>query len=175
MTTIDIYERLSNIQYGWVDKNKEQHIKLEPTLFSEIYMLQNPEELLDSKIGVCWDQVELERYYFSKIDLKYNSYVIMYNDKKNIPNHTFIVYEDNNKFYWFEHAWDKYKGIHEFNDLKSLLIQVKNNFVSDELKGNYNINYLFIFNYNKPENNLDCTSFYKHMMSGKNITNIIKE
>ncbi len=52
MTANYIYEKLSTIKYGWVDKNKKQHIKLEPALFSEIYMLQNPEELIDSKIGV---------------------------------------------------------------------------------------------------------------------------
>lgn len=175
MNIIDIYEKLSTIKYGWVDKNKKQHIKLEPALFSEFYTLQTPEELINSKLGVCWDQVELERYYFSKNNLKHNSYAIMYIDKKNMPNHTFLVYEEDNKYYWFEHAWDKYKGIHEFSDLKSLLLQVKENFIADELKGNCSIDSLFIFNYAKPEIHLDCTSFYKHMMSGKNITNIIKE
>ena len=34
--------------------------------FSEFYKLQSPDEVLKNKIGVCWDQVELERYWFKK-------------------------------------------------------------------------------------------------------------
>jgi hypothetical protein len=175
MTINEIYEKLNNIEYGWVDKNNVKHYKLEPALFSQIYMLQTPEELLNSKIGVCWDQVELERYYFNKTSLKYNSYDIIYIDNNNMPNHTFFVYEDNNKFYWFEHAWDKYKGIHEYDNLKNLLLTVKKNFIADELKGNCNEEKLYLFSYYKPKDHLDCTDFYKHMMSGNNISNITKE
>ena len=179
MTPKEIYEQLDNIEYGWVDNEGAKHCKLQPVLFSEIYMLQNPEELIKSKLGVCWDQVELERFYFSKTNLKFHSYDILYINKNQMPNHTFFVYEENNKYYWFEHAFEKYRGIHEFNDLKSLLLKVKEAFVTTEIKDKYayeyNEKFLNIFEYDEPKEHLNCTDFYNHFMNGKNVTSIIKE
>ena len=175
MTPKEIYEQLNTIEYGWVDKDGAKHCKLEPALFGQIYMLQTPEELIKSKIGVCWDQVELQRFYFSKTDLKFQSYDIFYINKNQMPNHTFFVYEESNKYYWFEHAFDKYKGIHEFNDLKCLLLEVKEAFVATELKGICNDDFLNIFEYDEPKEHLNCTEFYNHFMNGKNVTSIIKE
>ena len=175
MTAKEIYEQLNNIEYGWVDKNSVKHYKLEPALFNENYMLQTPEELIKSKVGVCWDQVELERFYFSKTELAFHSYDILYIDKNKMPNHTFFVYEENNKYYWFEHAFDKFKGIHEFSDLKSLLLDVKKAFVTTELKDICDDNFLNIFEYEQPKEHLNCTDFYNHFMNGKNVTSIIKD
>ncbi len=175
MIAKEIYEQINDIEYGWVDENGVKHYKLEPVLFSQIYMLQTPEELIKSRLGVCWDQVELQRYYFSKTNLVFHSYDIVYIDKNKMPNHTFFVYEENGKYYWFEHAFEKYKGIHEFNDLKSLLLEVKESFVTTELKDNYDDNLLNLFEYDRPKEHLYCTECYEHFMSGKNITSMIKE
>lgn len=175
MNIKEILEKINSIEYGWVDKDGVKHNRLDPALFNKIYMLQTPKQLIKSKVGVCWDQVELQRFYFSKLNLLFHSYAILYNDNNNMPNHTFLVYEESSKFYWFEHAWDKYKGIHEFNDLKSLLIEVKNHFINDELKNICNDNLLYIFEYTRPNNHSGCTEFYNHFMNGENITYIIKE
>ena len=40
------------------------------------------------------------------------------------PMHTFLVYEDNNKYYWFENAWLDNKGIYEYSSLDDLLKDV---------------------------------------------------
>lgn len=175
MQITDIYEIINNIEYGWVDKNGENHIKLEPALFYGNYQLQTPTELLESKIGVCWDQVELERYYLEKINIIHHAYDIIYVNKNNMPNHTFLVYEENNSYFWFEHAWDKYKGIHKYNSLKELLNDVKEKFIVDELKNNCDINYLNIFEYDKLKVHSGCEECYSQFTSGKNISSIIKE
>ena len=94
-----------------------------------------------------------------------------------MPNHTFFVYEENNKYYWFEHAFEKYKGIHEYSDLKSLLLEVKKAFITTELEGKYEYDekFLNIFEYDEPKKHLSCTEFYNHFMNGKNVTSIVKE
>ena len=163
----EIMDKMNQIEYGWVDKEGNPHIKLEG--FSENYLLQKPEELIKSKLGVCWDQVELERYYFKEKGIDIKSYFIVYYDNKRFPCHTFISFEDNNKFYWFEHAWEKHKGIKEFNTLEELLKEVKEKFIELELKNEYDKDYLVIYNYSKPNKKLDTLEFYHHCEKGKKI------
>ena len=163
----EIMDKMNQIEYGWVDKEGNPHIKLEG--FTEKYLLQKPEELIKSKLGVCWDQVELERYYFKEKGIDIKSYFIVYYDNKRFPCHTFISFEDNNKFYWFEHAWEKHKGIKEFNTLEELLKEVKEKFIELELKNEYDKDYLVIYNYSKPNKKLDTLEFYHHCEKGKKI------
>jgi len=35
-------------------------------LFNKLYYLPTPKEIIKNKVGICWDQVELERYYFKR-------------------------------------------------------------------------------------------------------------
>lgn len=57
---------MNNINYDWVDKNNKKHNLVDET-FSDNYILQTPKELIENKLGVCWDQVELERFLFKII------------------------------------------------------------------------------------------------------------
>lgn len=175
MTPQEIYQKIEPIKYGWIDIKDEKHFKLDPSLFFENYKSQTPIELIDSEVGICWDQVELERYYFKQTNLKFHSFDIIYDKKNSMPNHTFFTYEENSKHYWFEHAWDKYKGIHEYDSLKSLLNDIKDKFIVDELKNECDINSLSIFEYEEPKLRLTCMDYYNHFMNGKNVSSIIKE
>ena len=58
-----VMDLMNKIDYGWVDKNHMKHIHDFDT-YSDDYILQSPNDIIKSQIGVCWDQVELERYYF---------------------------------------------------------------------------------------------------------------
>ena len=68
---------MEKIEYGWIDKNNNKHYKLDQS-FSSDYILQNPKEMIKNQIGVCWDQVELERYYFKANDWNIKTYFIVY-------------------------------------------------------------------------------------------------
>lgn len=157
----DIMNILNDIEYGWLDINNKTHKDVDSS-FSNNYKLQSPEETLKNKIGVCWDQVELERYYFEKTNYEYKTYFIAHYDNKNCPTHTFLVYEDNNKYYWFEHSWKKYQGIHEYNSKNELLKDIKNKFIITELNNNYNELNLLLREYQKPKYGLTVQEFYKH-------------
>ena len=160
----DIMKLMDEINYGWVDKEGNSHIKLEDV--ENKYLLQTPQELMKSKVGVCWDQVELERYYFKEKGIEIKSYFIIYYDNKRFPCHTFISFEDNNKFYWFEHAWERHKGIKEFNSEKELLKEVKEKFIELELNGKYDEDYLVIYNYSKPDKKLGAREYYSYCEKG---------
>lgn len=160
----EIFKLIEEINYGWVDKDGNPHKKLENMI--EMYMLQTPDEIMKSKVGVCWDQVELERYYFKEKGIDIKSYFIVHYDGGRCPCHTTMAFEENGKFYWFEHAWEMHKGIKEFDSEEDLLKEVEKCFIELELKNGYDEDKLMIFNYSKPKNHIGTLEFYDHAMKG---------
>ncbi|MGE5456616.1 MAG: ASCH domain-containing protein [Ignavibacteriales bacterium] len=157
----EIMNIMGKIEYGWVDNKKNKYYEPDE-LFLDNYILQSPKEILKSKIGVCWDQVELERYLFRNHKLNIKTYFICHYDNDKCPTHTFLVYEKYNKFYWFEHSWDKYKGIHEFKNERELLESIREKFIKDQLNNNYNEENLLIREYSKPISGITVVEFCKH-------------
>lgn len=166
----EIMQFMNNIRYGWLDKNNIKS-NLISEFFSDYYILQSPKQVAKNKIGVCWDQVELERYYFYNTELKIKTYFICHYDDNKCPTHTFLVYEKDNKYYWFEHSWEIYRGIHKYNNIKELLIDVRSKFIISELNDNYEKNNLMLYEYDKPEYGISVLDFYKHCENG-NIINL---
>ena len=164
----EIQKIMDNIEYGWVDKYHNKHIDDYDT-FANDYILQSPKEVLKNKVGVCWDQVELERYLFRPSTLNIYTYFIVYYDNDKYPTHTFLTYEYDNKYYWFEHSWERFKGIHIYDSKDNLLLDVKNKFIKYELDNCCNKNNLVIYEYKKPKYHLSVLDFYKHCESGKKI------
>lgn len=168
----EVLKKLDNIKYGYVDNNKNIYpdtLENWSSDFNKLYHLQSPDELIKNEYGVCWDQVELERYYLNKKSIKSKSYFIIAYDKKQEPTHTFITAEENNNYYWLEHSWEPYKGIHEYETLNELLIDVKVKF--EESIKNQNVkNYeIAIYEYDKPNYNISCTEFMSHCEKGLKI------
>lgn len=165
MNENEVMELMNNINYGWIDKNGNKHID-DFENYADDYRLQEPKDLINSKLGVCWDQVELERYYF-KNNIK--TYFIVHYDGDKCPTHTFLVFEKNREYYWFEHAWEKFRGIHKYNSLNELLGDVRNKFIHCELKDKYDDNNLVMYEYDKPKYNISVQEYYKHCEKGKTI------
>lgn len=166
----EVMELMENIEYGWVDNNNEKHLIVDET-YSKKYRLQFPKEVIKNKIGVCWDQVELERFYF-KNNPSIKTFFIVYDDNDKCPTHTFLTYEENNKLYWFEHSWEIFRGIHEYKSLNLLLRDVKDKFIKNELNGKYKKENLFIHEYSKPKGHISVQDFYSHCRSENKYTEI---
>lgn len=162
----NIEKKMKDINYGYVDKNG--NIKTDDKY--KDYILQTPDELLKSKYGVCWDQVELERNILK--DYKTKSYFMVYYDNENCPSHTFITIEYNNKYYWYEHSWNIYKGIHEYEKIDDLLKDVSIKQI-DYIKTlgikDFKLKNFCIYEYERPEFGISGESFYKNAEKGKNI------
>ena len=148
-----IMKIMNTIEYGYLDDDKNNIVystEKWDNEFYKFYRLLTPDELLKNKCGVCWDQVELERKLFNENNIKIRTYFIYINDGENLPSHTFLTFENNNHHYWFEHSWNNYKGIHEYetepeflNNIKELFLK-EHNYVSDNSK-------LYIYEYNSPK------------------------
>lgn len=87
-----------------------------------------PIMLVRSKqVGVCWDFVNYEAEWFQKNGFKFKTFYIQIDDKNMCPSHTFLVFESNGKYYYFESAWFKYQGIKEFRSYSDAFYYVCNN------------------------------------------------
>ena len=93
---IDLMNLLEDVEYGWMDINKNVYLNTEKG-FKKKYCLSRPEEVIEKKVGTCYDQVELERKYFKDLGLTFNTYFMIYYDAKKLYTHTFLVYEENEK------------------------------------------------------------------------------
>lgn len=165
MNAKDVMNLMNKIDYGWMDKNGIKHIG-EFDMFPDKYILQSPKDIIKSQLGVCWDQVELERYYFKDFSDSIKTFFIVSYNKDKCPTHTFLTYQKNNKYYWFEHSWENFRGIHQYGTLKELLSDIKNNFIHYELNDKYIKDNLVIYEYTKPKYNISVSDFYKHCENG---------
>ncbi len=159
---------LENIKYGWLDINKNIYYTDEKG-FKKKYTLSTPEEVLSNQVGTCYDLVELERHELKNLNIKANSYFMIYYESKRNYNHTFLVYEANEKFYWVEYALEHYRGIHEYDSLFDLLTSAR-----EEFKKSYGIkymdlDYLCIYKYKKPKFHIGLKDFIKHCENGENV------
>lgn len=166
----EIMRIMQEIEYGYKDEFGNNIIDTNPKKwdeeFNNFYKLLEPEELLKTKCGVCWDQVELERKLFKDNNIACQTYFIFINDGKMLPSHTFLTYENNNKFYWFEHSWGQQKGIHEYDSRFNLLQDVIELFKKSHNETSENAN-LYLYEYQKPKKQIGCNEFYKYIETQK--------
>ena len=175
-TPEELLKYMDIINYGFVDENNNvyQDEDFEQNVFSK-WKLSSPERLLKVKYGHCFDQVELEREWFTNkypIHTYYMMFLVPYENP--FSTHTFLVYENNHKYYLFEHSDYFNRGIHEYNSLDELLdkemkhhleYNLKNNKMTDEEQKS-----LVIYEYQKPEYNIDMIEFINNILEkGKRI------
>lgn len=118
----------NNIKYGFVDINgnvydnpKSDEWKLN---WHDNGIVQNYQNVLKTKIGTCWDQVEFERKWFLDNNYEIKTFFMFFENDKPLPTHTFLVYKSNDKYYWFENSFEIERGIHEYNNIDELINSV---------------------------------------------------
>ena len=96
------------------------------------YQLQGVDDILDTRIGNCFDMVEFEREWFFSHGYQNKTFFEMVKvDYINpYPMHSFLVYQNDNSWYLFEFSDTKYRGIFKFSDLSELLEYQRSNYVS---------------------------------------------
>ena len=75
---------------------------------------QKPLDFEKSMVGVCWDCVAYEAWYFKKHfpGVKFRTYYLQYFHKNDCPSHTILTFEMNGAHYLFECSFQKYSGIY---------------------------------------------------------------
>lgn len=157
-------KELSKIGYGWYDKEGKLHVGLKDGKFLKEYRMQYTDEVKRHKNSICWDLCEVEREYFKSRKIPFMTVFAVNKKMKKNPNHTFLVFKNNGKYYWFEASWDMMKGVREYESLEELFDEVKNNF-GDFIKGSsYNKEDIEFYKYRRPRERIGCNGFYIHCM-----------
>lgn len=126
-TPLELLKFMDQIQYGWYSQEDQ---KIHGTgeedneeYFYKNYHLQSPAVTIKRKVGVCWDQTELERKWFSKHHIIHSIIYIEIENRKECPSHTFLLYESEitGKIHWFEHSWGQYRGVHNYSTISDAI------------------------------------------------------
>ena len=164
-----------HITYGYLGKSGNiYHFNDEGfnEKWKDEYILENYIDVLNNKIGNCFDQVELERNWFNKNNYEFKTiyHQVMLDYDNPYPTHTFLVYKENESWYWFENAWEDMSGIHKFNTLDELLkYEYEENL---KFLKTYNItqdeiNKIQYFEYEKPNEHLSSIDYLNHVANLK--------
>ena len=162
---IKLMDEMTDIKFGYIDKKGNRNVLFEDD-FVNNYYLQSPTSLQSSLIGLSFDQVEFQRYLLTKIKINFRTYLMLYQDSSVGPAHAFLLFKDsNNKYYWYENVWLKYKGIHEYESKKAAITDIKNKFA--ETINDFHDNKLRIYQFEKPRSGINYIKYLSNAMSGK--------
>ena len=161
-----IKDKIIDIKLGYKDKDGNLCSGFNSD-FKEKYYLQTPKSLLECKVGLCFDQVELERELVTKLDVDCRTYFITYPDDKMDYSHAFLIYKDKKRYYWIENAWLKYKGLHTYECKDDLFDDVLSKFVETIPDGD--IKRIKMYMFDKPRAGVNYTKYLSHCLNGRSV------
>lgn len=178
-TPQDLIQYMSeNIYYGFVGKNgkvyKEQGTEEWNNDWHSECIVQDGESLIEKHYGTCWDQVELERKWFTDHGYRHKTIFMWFEvDRDNhFPTHTFLIYYKDDNWYWFEHSFELHKGIHSFNREEDLIECVKDKLLEYAMKTRVatpqDKDCIKYYEYTKPEPNLGVDDYIYHVTHSMN-------
>lgn len=101
--------------------------------YSEFTRLKSPDEVEKSKSGSCHDQVMYELRELRKMSLDPKAMFIMEVNKNTGQGgmtHSLVYFNDNNRTYYLENAWEGNRGLHVMKtdlDIKNRIKKAHNN------------------------------------------------
>lgn len=165
---------MDGIEYGYIDKDGKRVLEIVQRDFWLGYRLQSPDELRISRLGVCWDQVELERKLFEE-----NGVVVqtVYVELEAGNSHTFVVYRDevvveSKDLVWFEHSYGRVEGEHRgYGSIKEVVKDVvkemRKDMSKEEVERGDGVKYVRV--YEKPKFGVGCDEFMDWCRGGEKI------
>ena len=174
-TSEELLEWMKNITYGYLGKNKlhtYQEQDFNDVWYDE-YMLSTPQEVIENKIGNCWDQTELERNWFINHNYRVKTIYVMVNlPYENIyPTHSYLIYQDkDNSWNWFENSDFNNRGIHKKTTQEEIILFQLTKY--KEFLKTFNIKdeeleKIIIKVYEKPDYHITAEEYIKHVINSK--------
>ena len=158
-----------NIKYGFTYENK---VFLEGEDFGkqmdELYRLRTGEDLIKSGYGVCWDFCEFEREFFEEMKIPHETYFFLsfLSRSEGGPTHTFLLYSQDEKWFWFEYSWQAFRGIWKYDSKEDALADIMNKFCK---YNNRPYHHVEVYKTDKAKAGLNTFEFVDHCMSGEKI------
>lgn len=120
---IALNNELNDYQYGLSRDN--QKIKKQNTTsedYDKYYRVATPAQFVKQNGGICWDFATYEAFVFKKQfpNIKFKTYYIVFDAAPHYPTHTFLVFEKDMKFYYFESSFKRIQGIWVANSISDI-------------------------------------------------------
>lgn len=171
-----------NIKYGFVDVNEKIYGTWNNQEFQQEcqtkWRLSSPERLIKVRYGHCFDQVELERDWFNNHNYNFKTFYIIFELPFNnsYSMHTYLVFEKDGKYYYFEHSDFKNRGIYEFETYQDAIDYQRNKYIEyNEQRNVINkeiLNCLHIYEYINPTYGCTMNEFISNILeNGKEVVN----
>ncbi len=168
-----------NIKYGFVDDNVKVYGTWDIQEFQEgchtKWRLSSPERLIKVGYGHCYDQVELQRDWFKKHNYKFKTFYIMFvlPYDNTYSTHTYLVFENEGKYYYFEHSDSNNKGIHEFESYEDAINYQMKKYIENNKQRNIvdeeKLKCLHVYEYDNPVYGCTMNEFIDHVLSNSNV------
>lgn len=119
------------IKYGWMDRSHKKYYTFDEWWY-KLY-IASPEDVYRYKIGTCYEQTFFEKYFFDKYKIENK---MIHVQQYYVSNHSFLIYKVDKGWMYFEHSFQKFKGIYgPFSNIQQIIKLVYNNMEKFE-KGN---------------------------------------
>ena len=117
---IMLNKKLNNFQYGIIDRNKLIRSSVSNLLK---YRVAAPSIFERLRGGICWDFVVYQEKILRGIygNDNVSTHCIVFDNKSDVPTHTFTVVKLSGKYYWTESAFYAMQGVYAFNSLTDLI------------------------------------------------------
>lgn len=168
----------SNIDYGVIDREGNRLFDSSKKEFQDAcidaWKVRPVLKIIEDGIGHCYDQVEIERFWFEKFGFIIKTFWISAYQSE-VENsgfaHTYLVYQEGDKWKLFEHADYKNKGIHQFDSIEEAINWQKNKqieFATSCVKP-LKVFDVVIYEYQKPKIDLNNQQFLEFIEKQKQI------
>ena len=159
--------------YGYLSKDGRVFVPTDTDFNGSWYLnyqLQSVNDILQTRVGNCFDMVEFEREWFSNHGYQIKTFFVMvlldYNNSYSM--HTFLIYQENDSWFLFEFSDFMHRGIFKFSTLKELLKYQKNNYVtilkSQSIKEK-ELEKMIVKEFRKPKSEITASQYLDYVLS----------
>lgn len=174
-----------NIKYGFVDSKGKKYGPWNNEEFQYNnrikWKLSSPKRLLKVKFGHCYDQVELERDWLTKNGYCCKTFYIWFELPfiNSYSTHTYLIYENDGKYYYFEHSDFNNRGIYSFDSIEDAINYQKNLYIESNKKRNHIddeiLQHLHIYEYDKPKYGCNMNEFINSILNNAKEVEIVNK
>lgn len=123
----------NNFTYGLAISGKVQRRNITADDWDMIYRLASPSQFVKQGGGVCWDWTTYEADYFrlNFPNVRFDTFYIVFDNKKDCPTHTFLTFTLDGELYYFESSFYKFRGVYKaksFGDIFNFVMSNMNTY-----------------------------------------------
>ena len=129
------------------------------------------DKILDKKVGTCFEQTALVKYYLDQEGIENHTFIIIYNDPNKIARHTACIAHNNGEYYLMESAWLVNDDKTVYSSIEEILVSIVKRYPKIYKIDEFNKELIEVYEYTNPIPGMSYQEFSDNARKGK-IVNI---